>query len=275
MTRFMWCSTSTTVSFSSSRSRRMKVASSSTSSWLSPPAGSSSRSEPRLRDERAGELDPLQRPERQARRRAVGVRPRCRRTRASRARGARTARSGWKRRHRVRADEHVLEHRHRREELDVLERARDPELDDAARRRVQQGAAVEDDVARVEAVEPRDHVERRRLAGAVRPDQAGDRALLGVEGDVVQGDDAAEAQRRVLQREKTHPRGNPMESASRRIDPSYAGSSRPVRRRPARYSCQSCSIVVVRGAATWAGSYGDVVDGADDEARRRRRRRGR
>src|SRR3954467_15441307 len=43
MTRFMWCSTSSTVSFSSSRRRRMNVASSSTSSWLRPPAGSSSR----------------------------------------------------------------------------------------------------------------------------------------------------------------------------------------------------------------------------------------
>ena len=45
------------------------------------------------------------------------------------------------------ADEHVLEHGHRREELDVLERAGDAELDDAARRRVEEGLAVEEDVA--------------------------------------------------------------------------------------------------------------------------------
>ena len=56
------------------------------------------------------------------------------------------------------------------------------------------------------AVEPRDHVERRRLAGAVRPDQAEDRALLHLERDIVERDDAAEAQRGVLEREETHAR---------------------------------------------------------------------
>ena len=44
MTRFMWCSTRRTVSFRSSRIFWMKRPSSPTSSWLSPPAGSSSRS---------------------------------------------------------------------------------------------------------------------------------------------------------------------------------------------------------------------------------------
>ena len=44
MTRVMWCSTSSTVRFNSSRSRRIKPWSSSTSSWLSPLAGSSSSS---------------------------------------------------------------------------------------------------------------------------------------------------------------------------------------------------------------------------------------
>ena len=108
-------------------------------------------------------------------------------------------------RDRVRADEDVLEDGHVREELDVLERPGDPELDHAAGGRVQERVPVEDHVARVDAIEARDHVERGRLAGAVRPDQAGDRAFVDVEGDVVQRDDAAEAKRSMLEREETHP----------------------------------------------------------------------
>ena len=44
---------------------------------------------------------------------------------------------------RVRADEDVLEHRHRREQVDVLKRAGDPTLDDPIRRCAQQGLPVE------------------------------------------------------------------------------------------------------------------------------------
>ena len=43
MTRFMWCSTRSTVSSKSSRILRMNSPRSATSSWFSPPAGSSSR----------------------------------------------------------------------------------------------------------------------------------------------------------------------------------------------------------------------------------------
>jgi len=115
----------------------------------------------------------------------------------------------------VGADEDVLEHRHVREELDVLERPRDPELDHAARRRVHQRVAVEDDVAGVDAIEPCDHVERGCLAGAVRPDQPGDRAFCHVERHVVERDDAAEPQGSLLKRKKTHPDSrNPTESAT-------------------------------------------------------------
>ena len=39
----------------------------------------------------------------------------------------------------------------------------------------------------------RDHVEQRRLAGAVRPDDAADLALGDVERHLVDGDEAAEA----------------------------------------------------------------------------------
>ena len=52
---------------------------------------------------------------------------------------------------------------------------------------------LEADRAALAAVEAGDHVEERGLAGAVGPDQRGDRALLDVEGGAVHGQDAAEA----------------------------------------------------------------------------------
>ncbi len=105
ITRLMWCSTSRIVSARSSRSRRMKSPSSSTSSWLSPPAGSSSRSKRRLRHQRARDLDPLLRPVRAAPRRAAWPGRRGRRCRAPRAPRARrrAARARARRRGRSRA----------------------------------------------------------------------------------------------------------------------------------------------------------------------------
>ena len=52
--------------------------------------------------------------------------------------------------------------------------------------------AREDHAARGRLVDAGEHVEERRLAGAVRPDQADDRALRHREVDVVDGDEAAE-----------------------------------------------------------------------------------
>ena len=60
------------------------------------------------------------------------------------------------------------------------------------------------DVALVRRVQPRDHVERGRLAGAVRADQADDLALRHVERDPVEGDDPAEPASDVPQREQGH-----------------------------------------------------------------------
>ena len=48
---------------------------------------------------------------------------------------------------RVRSDEDVVANGHRREELDVLERAGDPAPDDPVRRRVEEALAVERDLA--------------------------------------------------------------------------------------------------------------------------------
>src|ERR687884_115471 len=52
--------------------------------------------------------------------------------------------------------------------------------------------AVEDHGARRRLVDARQHVEEGRLAGAVRADQADDRAARNEEVDVVDGDEAAE-----------------------------------------------------------------------------------
>ena len=162
-----------------------------------------------LRDERAGELDALQRPE--GERRATG---RC----AIAAQpdvvdhlerlGVDVAAA------RVGADEHVVQHGHRLEELDVLEGARDPAPHDPVHGRLQQRLAVELDLALVGRVEPRDHVERRRLAGAVRPDQADDLAVQDVEGDPVEGDDPAEPASDIPQRKQGHRPGQLMQVGS-------------------------------------------------------------
>ena len=108
----------------------------------------------RRRDERAGELDPLQRPEREPRGGPAGdvrdadVLDHLVRAGAGGALGAGAEAA-------VRADEHVLEHRHRLEELDVLEGAGDPALDDLERRRLQQALALEAEVALVRPVQAR------------------------------------------------------------------------------------------------------------------------
>jgi hypothetical protein len=106
-------------------------------------------------------------------------------------------------------DQDVLEHGHRPEELDVLERARDALTDDRVRCRAEDRLPVELHAPRVRLVEPRDDVERGRLAGAVRPDEARDLAFLDVERHAVEGDDAAEAERDVLDREEGHRSENP------------------------------------------------------------------
>ena len=102
------------------------------------------------------------------------------------------------------AHQHVLEDGHGAEQLDVLERPRDPAPDDVVRRCPQEARAIERDLAVVGAVEPHDQVEDRGLAGAVGPDQPGDLALCHVERDAVDRDDPPEPPRQVLEREQRH-----------------------------------------------------------------------
>jgi hypothetical protein len=70
------------------------------------------------------------------------------------------------------------------------------------RRRAQQALAVERDLARVRLVEARDQVEERRLAGAVRADQADDLALATSSVTSSTRHDPAEPPRHLLDREQ-------------------------------------------------------------------------
>ena len=74
---------------------------------------------------------------------------------------------------------------------------RDPERRDLVRRDARDVLALEDDRAARRVVDPADQVEHRRLARAVGPDDREDLALADVEADIVDGADAAEADREV------------------------------------------------------------------------------
>ncbi len=97
---------------------------------------------------------------------------------------------------------HVLERGHVLEEADVLERPPDAELRDPVGRLVRDVVAVELDHARRRLVDAREHVEERRLARAVRADQADDRLARDDEVDVVDGDEAAELLAHLLRDEQ-------------------------------------------------------------------------
>ena len=98
------------------------------------------------------------------------------------------------------AEQDVVEHGHAAEELDELERARDSVRGDAVRRQPVDGDVAEEDPPRGRGVEAADAVQQTRLAGAVGPDQGGQRARrdrhahprqraqpLELEADIVDG----------------------------------------------------------------------------------------
>jgi hypothetical protein len=205
----MWCSTSRTVTWYCARMVLMSVPSTPTSSWLRPPAGSStSRSRGCPASARASStrlsvpngrpaaglprhLVELEEVEQRHRLVAYGtllaVHPRHSQRVAEKV-AARLA---------VQAGHHVLQHGQRGKQGEVLERAAHPELGDAVRRTRQDRAAGEQHVAPVGRVETRQAVEQRRLAGAVGTDERHDLALGDVEPDTVKRDDAAEADREI------------------------------------------------------------------------------
>ena len=83
------------------------------------------------------------------------------------------------------AHEHVLDRRHLVEEADVLEGAADAVLDDLVGRQAGELVPVEHDAPGRGHVHTREHVEERRLAGSVRPDERDDRPAWDREVDIV------------------------------------------------------------------------------------------
>jgi hypothetical protein len=96
---------------------------------------------------------------------------------------------------------HVLPHGHVEEEAERLERPRDPLARDPVRIEPRDALAGEDDVAVGRLVDSRDEVEERRLAGAVRADDADDLALADVQIEVRHDAEPAECHRDALQLE--------------------------------------------------------------------------
>ena len=101
----------------------------------------------------------------------------------------------------VDAGPHVVEGRHRPEQPDVLERPPDAQGGHFVRLACAQLpalatdelVAVERDLPLGRRIGAGDHVEERRLAGPVRPDQRDDRGARDVEVDAVDGEQASEA----------------------------------------------------------------------------------
>ncbi len=186
MTRLMWCSTRSTVTPRRSRIARRMAPRVATSSWLRPPAGSStSRSlglPARARASSTRLSVPNGRPAagcaatRSSSRKPMTSIAASRIIRSSRRTDGR--RSALLRKSlrgaRVHADHHVLEHGHAREQREVLERAADAERGHVMRGVADDRLALEDQVAAVRRVEPAHAVEQRGLARAVRADQPDD-----------------------------------------------------------------------------------------------------
>jgi hypothetical protein len=90
------------------------------------------------------------------------------------------------------------------EQLDVLERAGDAEARDPVGRHLGDVLILEEDPSRGRAIDPRNQVEDRALAGAVRPDDRQDLALLDREGHRVDRLQATEMKREIFGAEVAH-----------------------------------------------------------------------
>ena len=98
----------------------------------------------------------------------------------------------------VAAEQDVLPHRHGSEQRQVLKRAADAERGNAVRPRVDDWRAFEQDAAFVERIQPRQAIEQRRLARAIRADQPDDVAGLHRKRHAIECRDAAEAHRHAI-----------------------------------------------------------------------------
>ena len=184
---------------------------------FTPAAGSSRSSSARLRHEGPRQLEQLPLAARQHARRLA-----CERARDRRSRGAPApARAGAAPPRRPRRagpvrpeplaqlvlgrQHDVLQHRHRREGARHLEGARDAAREHPVGRLAVEPAPVEEDPPRGRRERARDEVEERGLAGAVRPDQAGEAARPHAQRHVEDGRVAAEAPGDVLELEHGGP----------------------------------------------------------------------
>ena len=89
-------------------------------------------------------------------------------------------------------DENIFQHRHVCKETDILKCAGNPAVDDFMRLLTEERLPVEKNVAAGHGIHAGNHIENRRLPGAVRPDDAEDVALLHAEGNIGESRDAAE-----------------------------------------------------------------------------------
>ena len=103
---------------------------------------------------------------------------------------------------RVHSDKEIVDDRAVTKQRQVLERAPDAETRKMVRPVSQQVVAVEADVAGGRIIDPADHVEDRRLAGAVGADEADDLVLPDVDRHSGESLDAAKTLRDVAQRQQ-------------------------------------------------------------------------
>ena len=144
-----------------------------------------------------------------------------------------------------RGDLDVLAHREVAERAAVLERAGEAVTAAPMRRPAGDVAVTERDSALVGTVEAAEHVDERRLAGAVRPDQADDLAAVQLEGDAGEGAHALE---------RTGNGGGPERRSGPRLrfglwfsrQPAVRSSGRPWRRRCRRASGVLSWILITR-----------------------------
>ena len=92
----------------------------------------------------------------------------------------------------------VLEDRELRKQADVLECARDAALRDLVRLEADDALALKRDRARRRLIDARQHVEGRRLAGAVRADEADEFPAVQMDVEIRDGLEAAEYLRDIL-----------------------------------------------------------------------------
>ncbi len=92
----------------------------------------------------------------------------------------------------MRPDRDILDDRHVRHQLDMLERTRHPKVGDRPCRQVSHPLPADPDFAGTQFFDPRQKIERGGLPGAVRPQKRDDLTLADGKADAVDGDKTAE-----------------------------------------------------------------------------------